>query len=138
MKALDFYPLITTVKLVETREFYVRHFGAAVLFEARWFVLLSLPGEEGRPFTLAFMTPDHPSKPPGPEAFDGKGMILTVQVGDAAAVFSALEASGAISYPITDEPWGQKRFMIRDPAGVLIDVVEQTAPAPGFWERYTV
>lgn len=33
-------------------------------------------------------------------------------------------------------PWGQRRFMVRDRAGVLIDVVEQTEPAAGFWERY--
>ena len=48
-----------------------------------------------------------------------------------------LEASGApITHPLSAEPWGQKRFMTRDPAGLTIDVVEQIAPAEGFWERY--
>jgi hypothetical protein len=28
--------------------------------------------------------------------------------------------------------------MTRDPAGMLVDVVEQIEPAPGFWERYPV
>ncbi|NWG54149.1 MAG: VOC family protein [Hydrogenophilaceae bacterium] len=136
MKALDVYPLITTAKLAETRDFYVRHFGATVLFEARWVVVLSLAGERGG-FTLAFMTPDHPTRPPGPEAFDGKGMILTVQVADAAAAQAALRGAGApIDYPLAVEAWGQRRFMTRDPAGVLIDVVEQIAPAEGYWERY--
>ncbi|MGE0045309.1 MAG: VOC family protein [Hyphomonadaceae bacterium] len=138
MRALDFYPLITTPDLAATRDFYVRHFGASTAFEASWFVLLVIPGEEGgRPFALAFMSPDHPSSPPGPEPFDGKGMILTVQVADAREAFASLQASGAaLHYPLTEEPWGQKRFMARDPAGVLIDVVEQIAPAAGFWERY--
>ncbi|MBI1186742.1 MAG: glyoxalase [Alphaproteobacteria bacterium] len=136
MKALDVYPLITTPSLRETRDFYVRHFSATILFEASWVVVLSLEGANGG-FTLAFMTPDHPSRPPGPEAFDGKGMILTVQTADCAAALRALEAAGApIDYPLTAEPWGQRRFMTRDPAGVLIDVVEQIAPAEGFWERY--
>lgn len=137
MPALDFYPLITTAQLSETRDFYVRVFGATVLFEANWVAVLSLPGAGERGFTLAFMTPDHPSRPPGPEPFDGTGMILTVQVADAAAAFAALSKKGApIHYGLTEEPWGQKRFMVRDPAGVLIDVVEQIAPAEGFWDRY--
>jgi len=137
MHVLDLYPLITTEELTETRDFYVRHFGASIVFEARWFVMLSLPGAAGRGMQLAFMTPDHPSKPPGPEPFNGKGMILTIQVADSAAAFAALKQTGAeIFYPLAAEPWGQRRFMIRDPAGVLIDVVEQTEPAAGFWDRY--
>lgn len=136
MQALDFYPLITTPDIAAQRDFYVRHLGAAVLFEADWFVYLGLPGAEG-PRGLAFMTPDHPSRPPGPEPFDGRGMILTLQVADAAAAHAELAASDApVVYPPADEPWGQRRFMVRDPAGVLIDVVEQTEPAPGFWERH--
>ncbi len=135
MKLVDVYALITTPDVAAQRDFYVRHFGAEVGFEASWFVYLVLPAGEGR--TLAFMTPDHPSRPPGPEPFDAKGMILTFQVEDATAAHAALSASGApITYALADEPWGQRRFMVRDPAGILIDVVEQTEPVKGFWEQY--
>ncbi len=138
MKVRDLYPLITTSELFDARDFYVRHFGFEVLFEASWFVYLSGPGEDGsRGATLALMHPSHPSSPPGPEAFDGRGMILTIEVSDAAAVAFRLERDGApIVHPLTDESWGQRRVMTRDPAGVLIDVVQQIAPVPGFWERY--
>lgn len=138
MRALDLYALITAPDIGAQRAFYRRHFAAEVAFEADWFVYLVLPMADGAR-SLAFMTPDHPSRPPGPEPFDGKGMILTVQVEDAAAAFAALREGGAeITYPLADEPWGQRRFMLRDPAGVLIDVVEQIEPAAGFWERYAV
>jgi len=40
------------------------------------------------------MASDHPSKPPGPETFNGKGMFLTVQVEDAAAEFERLKGGG--------------------------------------------
>jgi catechol 2,3-dioxygenase-like lactoylglutathione lyase family enzyme len=138
MRVRDLYPLITTPALFEARDFYVRHFGFDVLFEASWFVYLSGPGEDGtRGATLAFMSPDHPSNPPGPEAFDGRGMILTLEVADAGTVFDKLSRGGApIVHPLTEEDWGQRRFMTRDPAGVLVDVVEQTAPKEGFWEKY--
>lgn len=138
MRVRDLYPLITTPALFETRDFYVRHFGFDVLFEASWFVYLSGAGEdEARGATLAFMSPEHPSNQPGPEAFDGRGMILTVEVADAGAVFDKLSGDGApIVHPLTEEDWGQRRFMTRDPAGVLVDVVEQIAPKEGFWEKY--
>ena len=97
MKIRDLYPLITTPLLAETRDFYVRHFGFQVGVEASWFLYLIGPGEEGaRGAVLAFMHPDHPSDPPGPERFDGRGMILTVEVGDAAAAFRRLGDGGAI------------------------------------------
>ncbi len=140
MKVRDLYPLITTPALFEARDFYVTHFGFDVLFEASWFVYLSGPADgETRGATLAFMHPDHPSNPPGPESFNGLGMILTVEVSDVASIYERFAASGApIVHPLTDEEWGQRRFMTRDPAGVLVDVVQQTESAPGFWERYPV
>jgi uncharacterized glyoxalase superfamily protein PhnB len=140
MPVRDLYPLITTPALFEARDFYVRHFGFSVLFEASWFVYLSgAPDGDSRGATIAFMHPDHPSRPPGPEAFDGRGMLVTIEVADARATFQALSRGDApIVHPLTDEDWGQRRFMTRDPAGVLIDVVEQTEATAGFWERYAL
>jgi len=136
VRVRDLYPLITTPKIFEARDFYVRHFGFQVAFESSWFVYLVGPADgETRGATLAFMTPGHPSNPPGPEVFDGKGMILTVEVADAAAFHAKLAAEGTpITYGPADEDWGQKRFMVRDPSGTLVDVVEQIAPKPGYWE----
>jgi catechol 2,3-dioxygenase-like lactoylglutathione lyase family enzyme len=138
MHVRDLYPLITTPDLFSARDFYVRHFSFDVAFEASWFVYLTgQPDGDGRGATLAFMHPDHPSNPPGPEPFDGRGMILTVEVADATAMFERLSAAGApIIHPLTDEAWGQRRFMTRDPAGVLVDVVQQIDPEAGFWDRY--
>jgi len=106
-----------------------------VVFEASWFLLVAAPG--GRGSTIAFMHGGHPSAPPGPEAFSGQGVIWTIQVEDAAAAYeAACRANLAIHHELTDEPWGQRRFMLSDPAGLLLDVVEQTSPEPEFWERY--
>lgn len=140
MKVRDLYPLITTSQLAEVKDFYVSHFGFQVAFEASWFLYLVGPGEDDtRGATLAFMHPEHPSNPPGPESFNGLGMILTVEVSDAASVFDRLKAGGApVVHPLTDETWGQRRFMTRDPAGVMVDVVEQIAPSEGFWDQYMI
>jgi hypothetical protein len=58
-----------------------RQLGFQVGFEASWFVYLHSTGD--RPRAVAFMAADHPSQPPGPETFSGKGLFLTLQVSDA-------------------------------------------------------
>jgi catechol 2,3-dioxygenase-like lactoylglutathione lyase family enzyme len=135
MQIQSSYPVVVTGKLRESRDFYVRWLGFEPLFEATWFVYLQAGG--GQPWGIALMSSDHPSQPPGPETFDGKGLFLTLQVEDAAAEFERLKQGGVrIAYALKDEPWGQRRFGIVDPAGMWIDVVQQTEPAPGFWEPY--
>ncbi len=140
MRLVDHYPIITTAARDACRDFYVSHFGFEVRFEASWFVYLHRPGAEGEaPISLAFMAPDHPSTPPGPELFSGLGAILCLQVEDAALVHDELEAAGvAISYPVREEPWGQIRFECIDPSGLILDICQQVEPAPGFWDRYLV
>ena len=135
MYVKDLYSIIVTDKTAECRDFYVRWFGFQVVFEASWFVYLAATGEHA--FSIAFMAPDHPSRPPGPEKFSGQGMFITIQVEDAAAEFRRLAEGGLpIAYPLHDEPWGQRRFALYDPSGTWVDVIQQIDPAPGFWEKY--
>jgi uncharacterized glyoxalase superfamily protein PhnB len=135
MPIIDTYPLFTVTHLVDSRDFFVRHFDMRVVFEAAWVAMLS-DGAGGR-IALGLMAADHPSSPPGPETFDGKGAIVTIQVDDAAALHARLATAGApLSYPLTDAPWGQRRFMLRDPSGLSVDVVQQIDPVPGFWDAY--
>jgi uncharacterized glyoxalase superfamily protein PhnB len=132
MQLLSSYPVVVTDKLAECRDFYVQRLGFQVEFEATWFVYLASGSG-----AVAFMTPDHPSRPPGPERFGGQGLLLTLQVADAAAEFERLRKAGAkFAHPLHDEPWGQRRFGLVDPSGMWVDVVQQTEPAAGFWDRY--
>ena len=135
MDDLDTYPLVTVTGLEESRDFFVKFFGMSLVFEASWVVMLART--EGGPIVLGLMTADHPSNPPGPEIFAGRGMILTLQVEDASKAFADVQKLGAsVTYGLKAEPRGQRRFMVRDPSGLLVDVVEQIDPAPGFWEKY--
>jgi catechol 2,3-dioxygenase-like lactoylglutathione lyase family enzyme len=100
MELEDSYPVVVTDKLIECRDFYTRWFGFRVVFEATWFVYLK-PSDES-PHGIAFIAPDHPSQPPGPEAFDGEGILLTFQVHDAASEFDRVRRSGLfIDHPTT-------------------------------------
>jgi uncharacterized glyoxalase superfamily protein PhnB len=60
-----------------------------------------------------------------------------LQVDDARLLSERLVAAGVpLTYPLTDAPWGQRRFMVIEPSGILVDVVQQIEPAPGFWDPY--
>ena len=137
MQLVDVYPVIVTERIRECRDFYSRWFGFQVGFEADWFVLLRSAGES--PFSLGFMHTEHPSAPPSPAAYRGDGMFLTLQVADARAEYERLHTAGLdLDLALTDEPWGQRRFGVVDPAGMWVDVVEQIEPAVGWWDPYLV
>ncbi len=79
---------------------------------------------------------ENPSAPPGPEPFTGKGVCLEFQVADARAEYARFEQGGADRPGAADQPFGQQRFGLFDPAGVWIDVVEQIESAPAWWDPY--
>lgn len=135
MELVDAYPVIVTDRLRECRDFYCRWFGFEVAFEADWFVWVRSGGE--RPAALAFMHSGHPSSPPSPAPFRGEGAFITFQVADARAEHERLAADGMdFHLALTDEPWGQRRFGVVDPAGMWVDVVEQIEPEDGWWDPY--
>lgn len=137
MNLQNFYPIIVTPHLTSCRDFYRRWFTLEVMFEASWFVLLG--ANAGVSTNLAFMHPNHPSAPPGPESFSGKGMCFEFQVADAKLEHDRFVREGAVlGLSLRDEPFGQRRFGLFDPAGVWIDVVEQIDPAAGWWDKYLV
>jgi uncharacterized glyoxalase superfamily protein PhnB len=135
--ATDFYPVFVLRDLRPVVAFYRQWFGFDVAFESTWFTVLTTPGEAPR--TIAFLTEDWPEKPKPPRLlpFSGAGSYLTLEVKDVAVLYeAATKAKLAISYPLTDEPWGQRRFGIVDPAGVFLDIVQFIPPRPGYWDRY--
>lgn len=52
---------------------------------------------------------------------------LSIEVDDVDAVFAAVTAGGyTVEYGPADEPWGVRRFFVRDPAGTLVNIVMHT------------
>lgn len=134
MRFADRYPIIVTPRKNECRDFWVRYLGFEVGFDAHWFVWLH-SGDGSA--SIAFMTPDHPSAPPGPESYSGRGLCFELQTNDVDAEHARLVSAGLpIQYSIVTEAFGQRRFGFFDPADLWVDVVQQVEPAPGYWDRY--
>ena len=121
------YSIVITEKLQVCADFYTRHFAFSVVFQEDWYIHLV---HEQSGAELAFMAPNSASQPPQLQAaYQGAGMVLSIEVDDAEQEYSRLTQGEPcdIFLPLRDEPWGQRHFMLTDPAGVCVDVVEQRA-----------
>ncbi len=130
-----FFCVLTTGRLTECRDFYTRCFGFDVAFEADWYIHLT--AENG--MQLGFLLPGHPSQPEFlHKSYPGEGVIYTFEVEDVEREFEKLNNGNVpILFPVRTEDWGQKHFMIRDPAGMVVDVVQAVAPTDEYKENYT-
>ena len=64
------------------------------------------------------MTPDHPSSPPGPEAYSA-GISMELEVEDTTAALAELRATGREpDYPLTDEPSANAASALATPSGL--------------------
>ncbi|MCC5811614.1 MAG: VOC family protein [Ectothiorhodospiraceae bacterium] len=116
---------VVTAKLAESRDFYIRLFGCKVLFDSDWFVLLELGGGELGLLAANLESQAEPFRAPS----DGTGLWVVVDVDDARAEQERLRAMGVpIMVALRDEPWGDRHFVVRDPNGVAVDVVEHRQP----------
>ncbi len=49
---------------------------------------------------------------------------VSIEVGDVDEIYNRAKAAGfEITYEITDEPWGVRRFYLRDPLGKLVNIM---------------
>jgi catechol 2,3-dioxygenase-like lactoylglutathione lyase family enzyme len=52
---------------------------------------------------------------------------ISIEVDDVDEVHRRVAAQGLpVEYPLTDEPWGVRRFFVRDPYGRLVNILAHT------------
>lgn len=53
---------------------------------------------------------------------------ISIEVDDVDAVYKqAIELGHEIEYELTDEPWGVRKFYLRDPARMLLNILAHIA-----------
>lgn len=124
---MKFWSGVITDKVQESKQFYVRLFGCEVLYEGDggWFVLLKLGGSE-----LGFMKPELTSQAEiFRRPFTGQGMWVAVDVDDVDREYARIRSLGVeIAMDLRDEPWGDRHFVVADPNGIGVDVVQHGHP----------
>jgi predicted enzyme related to lactoylglutathione lyase len=106
--------------VAQTAQFYQDLLGMRRAGDFGWFVVLThddMPGLE-----LGVLEQDHETIPTDVSVHPS-GIILTFVVDDVDAVCrKATELQAEIIQAPTDLPYGQRRLMLRDPAGTAVDV----------------
>lgn len=108
-----------------SRDFYRALLGLHVLVDHGWYVEL---GTDGR-VLVAFVEHGHETVP-GPAGGSPQGVLVSFEVADAGVHESIARTMGcAFVVPLTRE-LGQHHFMVVDPDGVVIDVIERVPLTP--------
>jgi catechol 2,3-dioxygenase-like lactoylglutathione lyase family enzyme len=115
-------PDLATQGMEASRRFYADLLGLVPVMDLGWIVTLAARDGGGRDDDqvsragqVSLMT--HDATAPVVPA-------MSVEVDDVDAAYAAAVETGAeIVHPLTDEPWGVRRFFVRDPAGHVVNVL---------------
>ncbi len=96
-----------------SRAFYVDVLGLEVAMDLGWIVTFAAPGNIGTQISVMSQDASAAVQPD-----------VSIEVDDVDSVHATAERLGyEIVYPLTDEPWGVRRFFVRDPGGKVLNVL---------------
>ena len=104
-------PNISSDQPAETRDFFVDLLGFEVAMDLGWVATVASPTNSAAQVTI--IGNDDPAAPG-----------ISVEVDDVDAVHTRVVERGLeIAYPLRDEEWGVRRFMLREPSGTIVNVL---------------
>lgn len=115
---------IYTSKVDESQQFYINYFNFGIKKQTEGFVVLQHKSNPA--YELMFCVPESPfvNKIFHPE-FSGKGIIFQMEVEDVVAEYSRIQQFPIpIVLKLVEEPVNGIHFTIKDPNGILIDIVQ--------------
>ena len=106
-------PNINSAEPSASKPFYENVLGLRAVMDMGWIVTFaSASNPTAQLSVVASNTRDEPHAD------------ISVEVADVDACHAAAQLHGyAIIYPLTDERWGVRRFFVKDPNGVIVNVV---------------
>ncbi|MDZ5697807.1 VOC family protein [Chelativorans sp. M5D2P16] len=108
------------------RDFYRTLLDMEVIYEAHWYIVL-VP-REGPRLELGIIARASDVTPPAAAGRPAGGGYLTLIVDEVLVAFEQAKAMDAeILEPPTDMFYGQRRMLVRDPAGTVVDI---SSPLP--------
>lgn len=94
-------------------EFYAAVFGLEVVMDQGWIATFAAPGNPTAQISLMREDASAPVRPD-----------VSIEVDDVDAAHAAAQRLGCeIVHPLTDEPWGVRRFFVREPNGKVLNVL---------------
>ncbi|MDI2028058.1 VOC family protein [Saccharopolyspora sp. TS4A08] len=102
--------------------FLVEHFGFQEVMAADGFASLT---RDDAGANVVFLRRGLASLPADQRDDHASGLILAFEVDDLEGELARLEGEGVtITMPLTAEEWGERAFQVRDPNGVIVQLVD--------------
>jgi uncharacterized glyoxalase superfamily protein PhnB len=135
MKSTQYYPVLMTDRVAETARYYEQHFRFTRQFDSDWYV--HLQSSEDANVNLAILDGAHATIPAVARGGQAAGVLLNFEVDNVDAEYERVLARGLdVQLALRDEPFGQRHFIVQDPNGVLIDVIQPIPPSEDFLRQY--
>ena len=114
---------------------FYQNLGFAEVFNSGWYVHLATKSG----VQVGFLEPNHPSQPEFlHSSFSGGGSLFSLEVEDVKTAYEEAKELGLeIALELKSEEWGQRHFMLRDPHGLTLDILEATDPTEEYTKDFT-
>jgi uncharacterized glyoxalase superfamily protein PhnB len=118
------FPVMVISNLDSVKQFYETVFGFNAVFYDPGFYLHLVSPDSG--VQLGFLVENHATQPEFLHPImSPDGYVISLEVTDASQAYSeAMKMNLNIVMELKEEVWGQIHFMLLDPAGFRIDVVQ--------------
>lgn len=117
-------PVKRTVPNIESQNpresiaFYKEFIGMKVAMDREWIITFV---SEQNPMAQINVIRNEVPQVPHPD--------ISIEVEDVDAMFAKAREQGIeVVYPITDEPWGVRRFFVKDPNGKVVNILSHQSP----------
>ena len=107
-------------------QFLTRHFGFREELAADGFVAVT---RDDAGMDVVFLRRGLDMLPEDQRDDHACGLILVFEVDDLEGELARLQAEGVeITMPLRSEDWGERAFQVRDPNGVIVELLDWNAP----------
>lgn len=109
------FPDISSLNLEESKKFYTEFIGLNLAMDMGWILtFISKSNPTAQIYILRFNNPD----------IDNSNFAISIEVPDVDKLYEkALLDKWEVVYHKTDEEWGVRRFFVKDPNGVTVNIM---------------
>ena len=111
-------PNLVSPDMDASRAFYGAFLGLELVMDLGWILTYASPGNRTAQVSIS---------PGEPRTGEQVRPYLSIEVDDVdAAHAAAVERGYEIVHPLTDEPWGVRRFFVVEPGGLVLNILGHT------------
>ena len=108
-------PNISSEQMQKSKEFYADLLGLRLVMDMQW--ILTFASVSNPTAQISILQKDTS------QTFN-QNVTISIEVSDVDDIYAKVTSLGYnVVYPITNEPWGVRRFFVEDPNGIIINIM---------------